>query len=103
MNNMYNRYQGNTGRVTRVGNPEMTPIRQFGPPPGPAPVPQDKKKPPNPLNDLTSGIGGLFSKFGGFKLNLGTEDILIALVLYLAYRESGDKELLIILAAMLFF
>ena len=34
--------------------------------------------------------------------NWETEDLLLMLVLYLMYRESGDSELLIILAAMLF-
>ena len=30
-----------------------------------------------------------------------TDDLLLALVLYLMYRESGDKDLLIMLAVML--
>ena len=33
--------------------------------------------------------------------SLETEDILLLLILYLMYRESGDKELLIIIGAML--
>ena len=32
---------------------------------------------------------------------LETEDLLLMLILYLMYRESGDKELLIVLGAML--
>ena len=29
-----------------------------------------------------------------------TEDLLLVLILYLLYRESGDEELLVILGAM---
>ena len=47
------------------------------------------------LSDVTDAIGGLFR--GG----LETEDLLLMLILYLMYRESGDKELLIVLGAML--
>lgn len=32
---------------------------------------------------------------------LETDDLLLALVLFLMYRESGDKDLLILLGAML--
>ena len=34
--------------------------------------------------------------------HLESEDLLLILVLYLLYRESGDKELLFILGGMLF-
>ena len=34
--------------------------------------------------------------------DLESEDLLLILVLYLLYRESGDKELLFILGGMLF-
>ena len=34
-------------------------------------------------------------------VGLETDDLLLALVLYLMYRESGDKDLLILLGAML--
>ena len=34
--------------------------------------------------------------------DLEREDLLLILVLYLMYRESGDKELLFILGGMLF-
>ena len=47
------------------------------------------------LSGVTDAIGGLFR--GG----LETEDLLLMLILYLMYRESGDKELLIVLGAML--
>ena len=34
--------------------------------------------------------------------DLGTEDLLLLLILYLLYRESGDPEWLLTLAAMVF-
>lgn len=34
-------------------------------------------------------------------VGLETDDLLLALVLFLMYRESGDKDLLILLGAML--
>ena len=33
-------------------------------------------------------------------VNMETDDLILALILYLMYRESGDKDLLIMLAAM---
>lgn len=34
--------------------------------------------------------------------SLETEDLLLLAVIYLMYRESGDNQLLIVLAALLF-
>lgn len=34
-------------------------------------------------------------------VGMETDDLLLALVLFLMYRESGDKDLLILLCAML--
>ena len=78
------RYEGNTGRVRRVPEPGA-----FAPCPPPPP-------PPPPMRP-----GGLFP---GLRLpvSLETEDLLLLLILYLLYRESGDEELLFILAALLF-
>ena len=51
-----------------------------------------------------SGEGGrraaVLQKFS--LADLESEDLLLILVLYLMYRESGDKELLFILGGMLF-
>jgi len=59
-----------------------------------------KKCPASPPGGLGAELGHLL---GGLKKpEWETEDLLLALILYLAYRESGDKELLIILGAMLF-
>lgn len=51
-------------------------------------------------NDIT----GIFNKLvpNVFRDGLELEDLLLMLILYLMYRESGDKELLIVLGAMLF-
>ena len=47
--------------------------------------------------------GGLQQLLQKFSLaDLESEDLLLILVLYLLYRESGDKELLFILGGMLF-
>jgi len=49
------------------------------------------------------GRGGLLEGLAS-KLNFSsmeTEDILVLLILYLLYRESGDEEMLIMMGAML--
>jgi hypothetical protein len=91
---MLNRYYGNTGRVERID--DSPPGRDGG---------------PYQARNSGSCSGGT----GGFKNgpleqllrlipeNLGkleTDDIIILLILYLMYRESGDIELLIIMGAM---
>ena len=89
---MYNRYQGNTGRVVRVEDGRGG---QPGPPrPGPQPPPlrPGQKKPS--IFDALDGI--LPKKLDG----LETKDLMLLLILYLMYRESGDKEMLIIMGAM---
>lgn len=78
-----------------------------------APVPEGKKDensgrrknpsqaaPPSPGMGLSGELGKLFGKLGS--LSLETEDLLLLAVLYLMYRESGDKELLIMMGALLF-
>ena len=72
---MYNRYRGNTGKPERIAEPQSR-NRQ-------------------PL------LGGSLSRLIPEKLGeLETEDLLLILILYLMYRESGDKDLLIIMGAM---
>ena len=93
---MVKRYDGNTGRVIRV--PET------GAPPGPAPRPQPAERPParppaRPTNPLPGPLQQLFSRSLG---ELETEDLLLLLILYLLYRESGDQDWLVTLGAMLF-
>ncbi|MBQ7692312.1 MAG: hypothetical protein IJT29_01750 [Oscillospiraceae bacterium] len=85
---MINRYEGNTGRVTRL--PEPQDLHPAPPPPVPAP-----RAAPNP-----PGIPDLRRLLPELMGDLETEDLLLLLILYLMYRESGDQELLIIMGAM---
>ena len=58
-------------------------------------------EPPRPRRTpgLSFDLGALFQKTeaAGWE----TDDLLLALVLYLMYRESGDTDLLIMLAVLL--
>ena len=85
---MINRYEGNTGRVTRL--PEQHDLRPSAPPPA-----VRRPAPPGPLPGLD--LRRLLPDTVG---DLETEDLLLLLILYLMYRESGDQELLIIMGAM---
>jgi len=51
-----------------------------------------------PLDGIQEKIGGLLSNI--LSDGLETEDLILMLILYLKYKESGDTELLIILGAM---
>ena len=105
---MLNRYQGNTGRVVRIDDSQPPP--RPGAPQGAgmgsahAPAPVSAGKPPSALQALLGGIFDRLSRLVPGKLGsigeLETEDIILLLILYLMYRESGDSELLIILGAM---
>lgn len=87
---MINRYEGNTGRVTRMPEPhDPPPPPPVRPPPGPGRPPY----PPPPGLNLGRLLPGLAEP-------LETEDLLLLLILYLLYRESGDTELLVIMGAM---
>ena len=86
---MYNRYQGNTGRVERV---EDAP-----PPRRPAPVlPPGERRPPGPPDGLSGELGRLLGRLR--PASMETEDLLLMAILYLLYRESGDKDFLYALA-----
>ena len=111
---MLNRYQGNTGRVVRIDDSQPPP--RPGAPQGAgmgsahAPAPVSAGKPPSALQALLGGgsaTGGIFDRLSrlvpgklGSIGEVETEDIILLLILYLMYRESGDSELLIILGAM---
>ena len=88
---MYKRYQGNSGRVERVGERPAPPI--------PAQLPTPPPPPPPPRPGGLPELLGRFLPFGREPPEL--EDLLLLLILYLLYRESGDRELLIIMGAML--
>lgn len=78
---------------------ERVPVqpRRLSRPRPPAP-PAGNNKPPPGLPG--GGLQQLLQKFS--LADLESEDLLLILVLYLMYRESGDKELLFILGGMLF-
>jgi len=86
---MYKRYEGNTGRV-RV-YPDVPP------PPPPPFIPPPPPPPPPPLSGLRGLLSGLLP---GRREAFETEDLLLLAILYLLYRETGDEEMLFILAAM---
>ena len=107
---MDNRYQGRNGKAN-YGAEHMKKAGTFH---GKklAPLPENKKNcssgnksvhktsPPGPGPGLSGELGKLFGKLGS--LSLETEDLLLMAVLYLMYRESGDRELLIMIGALLF-
>jgi hypothetical protein len=68
---------------------------QHTPPPSPAPM----KKISDLMGGLQGTLEGLFSKITS---ELETEDLILLLILYLLYRESGDEELLIMMGALVF-
>ena len=86
---MYNRYRGNGSRPERM---EDHPSAK-SPTPCRPPFPPPSAKPPK-----RSGL--IPEKLTKSLASLETEDLLLILILYLMYRESGDKELLIIMGAM---
>lgn len=107
---MYNRYQGNSGRVQRVQDSfdrKPAQSRETAPQQRSAPARQNVQR-----NSGASGCArpaqkkraGLMEQLQSFiPRTLGeleTEDIIIILILYLMYRDSGDTELLIIMGAM---
>ena len=103
MTRVYNRYQGNTGRVERVAEPHPpaagAPGRSEPQPPQPGPPrrpvqgpPPGERRPPSPLSGLSGELGRLLKRLSPMKLE--TEDFLLIFILYLLYRESGDEEFL---------
>ena len=91
------RYDGNTGRYIHIPEENHRPNQQHHTPPPPPkePPPQNKMPPPKSFG---SGLQNLLSNImaQGFE----AEDLLLFAVLFLMYRESGDKELLIIMGGM---
>ena len=86
---MYNRYRGNGSRPERM---EDHPSAKSPTPCRPSITPPSAKPPKR------SGL--IPEKLTKSLASLETEDLLLILILYLMYRESGDKELLIIMGAM---
>ena len=96
---MAKRYEGNTGRVRPLAE---EPVRRPDPPPPEAPSlpPRQPGAGANPLAELLPRQ--LQRMLSGSLRDLETEDLLLMLILYLLYRESGDPEWLLTLAAMVF-
>lgn len=121
---MYNLYQGNTGKVQRIDDSRRAQPRQVGSQNRQSSRPNNAGRPPQrsterphdgrtgapmPRQNGQNAVrrqngGGLMEKLSGL-LNFGgeefeTEDIILLMILYLMYRESGDSELLVIMGAM---
>ena len=93
---MYKRYQGNSGRVTQVQESARRPEPEDRRPTVPGPPPSARRSMPRQpgLPDL---LGRLLP---GGQETLETEDLILLLILYLLYRESGDSDLLVIMGGM---
>ena len=89
------RYDGNTGRFTHIPEPRPQPKAPLPAPPQPVPREQQKQPPPKGFG---SGLQNILSNV--FAQGFDTEDLLLFAVLFLMYRETGDKELLIIMGGM---
>ena len=59
------------------------------------------QRPPGPVSGLSGALGQLLGRLAPGKPE--TEDLLLLAVLWLLYRESGDRDFLLALAAYLFF
>lgn len=93
---MVNRYFGNTGRVQRIPEQNTPPLEK----PEPRDLPLMKNPPPRrPGGGLDRSIQRFLSRIS--PANMEQEDLILILILYLLYRESGDLEFLITLAAFL--
>ena len=91
------RYDASTGRVSGIPEPIAAPPAMPPPPPRIPPPPHPRPAPSPSFGGLLPGR--LLSGLG----ELDSEDYLLLLILWLLYRESGDFELLIIMAAMYLF
>lgn len=91
MRAMINRYDGNSGRVFRYSEAEDTAPRH---------KPQAMPKPQKPLTAQLDGLSNLGRLIPERIGQLENEDLILLLILYLMYKESGDSDLLIIMGAM---
>lgn len=89
---MPKRYQGNSGRFDWVGTPPAP-----EPPPPPPPPPGEAPGAPPPLPGALPGLRLLPKLLG----ELETEDLILLLLCWLLYRESGDSDWLIVLGALI--
>lgn len=91
---MPKRYQGNSGRFDWVAPPggEAPPPPPLPETPGPAPPPV-----PPPPTGSPPGLRLLPKLLG----ELETEDLILLLLCWLLYRESGDGDWLLVLGALI--
>lgn len=87
---MIKRYEGNSGRMIRIEESRKEPE-----PPAPATPPAGRMQAPP---DLLRSVRRLLPR--GLDA-LETEDLLLMLILYLLYRDSGDSDWLLILGGLL--
>lgn len=105
---MYNRYQGNSGRVVRVKESAKAEAISAATAPREETAPLPQRIANGRPSSGNGGSGGLGSLLNGLssKINLKnfeTEDLILMLILFLMYRESGDIELLIALGSLIIF
>ncbi|MBE6996671.1 MAG: hypothetical protein E7427_00675 [Ruminococcaceae bacterium] len=96
---MYNRYYGNSGRVEHIAEPPFDAPPPFAAPDAPPSPPPPERRPPGPTEGLSGVLRQLLGRLTPGRLE--TEDLLVAAVLYLLYRESGDRDFLLAIAAYL--
>lgn len=99
MTGMVNRWQGNTGKHVRIEEPIRPDSGAPRPPQihaGNAP-PVPRQPPPAPFQPVRRVLSELLP---AELTDIETDDVILLLILYLMYRESGDSELLIIMGAM---
>jgi hypothetical protein len=92
MTGMVNRWQGNTGKHVRIEEP----IRPDSGAPRPPQI-HAGNAPPVPRQPVRRVLSELLP---ADLTDIETDDVILLLILYLMYRESGDSELLIIMGAM---
>ena len=92
-------YNAQSGRRSYRPEPEERAPQRPSPLPPPEEAPK-AKTPPGPLRELGRGLDGILRRLDPGRLE--TEDLLVLAVLWLLYRESGDRELLIAMGAYLF-
>lgn len=100
----YNRYRGNSGRRERMEEPPVrgdviAPLPREEEPPPPETECTEEKTSSEMQRELRGSLDGILKRLDPGRLE--TEDLLILAILWLAYRSSGDKELLIALGAYL--
>ncbi|MCD7933741.1 MAG: hypothetical protein LUF77_00225 [Oscillospiraceae bacterium] len=105
----YNRYHGNSGRWDRIREPEQSadappvisvPTGAASDTSVPAGRPAEQHEPPNPPPAPGGELGRLLQRL--LPMRLETEDLLLITLLYLLYRESGDRDFLIMIGGILF-